>query len=97
MLLYTTVGILVLAVLVVFGGEATLSTDCLLHFVSFHVLPREGVAANRIITDPMGADPGCKDCHIPQGLENFHLALQTHIVDGSAGAVSRTYRGLLRA
>ena len=31
----------------------------------------------------LGADPQCKDCHIPQGLSNFHLALQTHIVDGA--------------
>src|SRR5512147_2608226 len=30
----------------------------------------------------LGADPGCKDCHVPQGLGNFHLALWTHIYDG---------------
>jgi nitrate/TMAO reductase-like tetraheme cytochrome c subunit len=32
---------------------------------------------------PMGVDPDCKDCHIPQGLASFHLAIQTHVVDGA--------------
>jgi cytochrome c-type protein NapC len=31
----------------------------------------------------LGANPGCKDCHIPQGFKNFHLALYTHAVDGA--------------
>ncbi len=31
----------------------------------------------------LGANPECKECHIPQGFSNFHLALQTHIVDGA--------------
>ena len=31
----------------------------------------------------LGANPGCKDCHIPQGLQNFHLAVATHVVDGA--------------
>ena len=30
----------------------------------------------------LGADPGCKDCHVPQGLGNLHLALWTHTYDG---------------
>lgn len=31
----------------------------------------------------MGADPGCGDCHVPRGLENLHLAVATHLVDGA--------------
>jgi hypothetical protein len=26
-------------------------------------------------------DPGCKDCHVAQGLSNFHKAVCTHVVD----------------
>ncbi|CUS33646.1 putative tetraheme cytochrome c-type [Candidatus Nitrospira nitrificans] len=36
----------------------------------------------------LGADPGCKDCHVPQGLENFHLALRTHIYDGTMAVLA---------
>jgi nitrate/TMAO reductase-like tetraheme cytochrome c subunit len=31
----------------------------------------------------LGANPGCKDCHVPQGLANFHLAVGTHVIDGA--------------
>ena len=31
----------------------------------------------------LGAHPGCKDCHIPQGLANFHRAVATHVFDGA--------------
>lgn len=30
----------------------------------------------------LGADLGCKDCHVPQGLGSFDLALWTHTYDG---------------
>ena len=69
-MLYTAGGVLALGA-AVFGGEALLSstafcTSC--HSMSYP-------AAELRESDhfgAMGADPGCKDCHIPQGLENFH-------------------------
>jgi nitrate/TMAO reductase-like tetraheme cytochrome c subunit len=73
-------GIVLLAV--VFGGEAALSTDefctsC--HSMSY---PQEELKQSTHY-GALGANPGCKDCHIPQGIENFHLAVYTHIVDGA--------------
>ncbi|MCC2111502.1 MAG: NapC/NirT family cytochrome c [Hyphomicrobiales bacterium] len=67
---------------IVGGGEAALSskdfcTSC--HSMTY-------VAEELEKSDhygALGADPGCKDCHIPQGLANFHLALQTHLLDGA--------------
>jgi nitrate/TMAO reductase-like tetraheme cytochrome c subunit len=73
-------GIVLLAV--VFGGEAALSTDefctsC--HSMSY---PQEELKQSTHY-GALGVNPGCKDCHIPQGIENFHLAVYTHIVDGA--------------
>lgn len=73
-------GIVLIAV--VFGGEAALSTDefctsC--HSMSY---PYEELKMSTHY-GALGANPGCKDCHIPQGIENFHLAVYTHIVDGA--------------
>lgn len=80
-MLYTAGGVLALGA-VVFGGEAVLSstafcTSC--HSMSY---PAEELRESDHY-GAMGVDPGCKDCHIPQGLENFHLAVQTHVVDGA--------------
>ena len=36
----------------------------------------------------LGADPGCKDCHVPQGLGNFHLAVWTHVYDGTRAVLA---------
>lgn len=79
-ILFTTVGILALAV-VVFGGEATLSTTAFCTSCHSMSYPAKELRKSDHY-GPMGADPGCKDCHIPQGLANFHLAVQTHVVDG---------------
>lgn len=73
-------GIVLLAV--VFGGEAALSTEefctsC--HSMSY---PQEELKQSTHY-GALGVNPGCKDCHIPQGIENFHLAVYTHIVDGA--------------
>lgn len=73
-------GIVLLAV--VFGGEAALSTEefctsC--HSMSY---PQEELKRSTHY-GALGVNPGCKDCHIPQGIENFHLAVATHIVDGA--------------
>lgn len=72
----------VLIVAAVFGGEAALSTTqfCLsCHSMSY---PAEELKKSSHY-GALGANPGCKDCHIPQGLANFHLAVATHVIDGA--------------
>lgn len=71
----------VLIVAAVFGGEAALSTTqfCLsCHSMSY---PAEELKKSSHY-GALGANPDCKDCHIPQGLANFHLAVATHVIDG---------------
>jgi nitrate/TMAO reductase-like tetraheme cytochrome c subunit len=65
-----------------FAGEAALSTTefCVgCHSMSY---PAEELKKSSHY-GALGVNPGCKDCHIPQGLENFHLAVATHVVDGA--------------
>ncbi|GAB4177534.1 MAG: hypothetical protein Fur0039_20970 [Rhodocyclaceae bacterium] len=67
---------------VLFGGEAALSTTefCVsCHSMSY---PAEELKKSSHY-GALGVNPGCKDCHIPQGLANFHLAVATHLVDGA--------------
>lgn len=67
---------------VLFGGEAALSTTqfCVgCHSMSY---PAEELKKSSHY-GALGANPGCKDCHIPQGLANFHLAVATHVIDGA--------------
>ncbi|MBK7352553.1 MAG: NapC/NirT family cytochrome c [Nitrosomonas sp.] len=80
LLIGTLVGVVLVAV--VFGGEAALSTEefctsC--HSMSY---PQEELKKSSHY-GALGVNPGCKDCHIPQGFENFHLAVATHVVDGA--------------
>lgn len=66
----------------VLGGEAAVSTTefCLsCHSMSY---PAEELKKSSHY-GALGANPGCKDCHIPQGLANFHLAVATHVLDGA--------------
>ena len=65
-----------------FGGEAALSRTSFC--VSCHSMsyPAEELR-NSTHYGALGANPECKDCHIPQGLANFHLALETHFIDGA--------------
>ena len=67
---------------VLFGGEAALSRTSFC--VSCHSMsyPAEELR-NSTHYGALGANPECKDCHIPQGLANFHLALETHFIDGA--------------
>ena len=72
----------VVMVAVVFGGEAAVSTDQFC--TSFHSMTYTAAELKKSSHyGALGANPGCKDCHIPQGFENFHLALYTHAVDGA--------------
>jgi cytochrome c-type protein NapC len=75
-------GLALLGLGIVFGGEAALSTNsfCL----SCHSMSYVGEELRKSTHyAALGADPGCKDCHIPQGFTNFGLALQAHAVDGT--------------
>ncbi len=72
----------VVMVAVVFGGEAAVSTDQFCTSCHSMTYPAEELKKSSHY-GALGANPGCKDCHIPQGFENFHLALYTHVVDGA--------------
>jgi nitrate/TMAO reductase-like tetraheme cytochrome c subunit len=69
------------------GGEAALSTTAFCtscHSMSYPAEELRESGHYRVL----GADPACKDCHIPQGLSNFHLAVWAHVVDGSRDLIA---------
>jgi len=66
---------------VVFGGEAAISRTEFCVSCHSETYPYEELTKSSH-WGALGADPGCKDCHVPQGLKNFHLAVWTHVVDG---------------
>ena len=68
-------------IVVVFGGEAAISTTTFCISCHSEIYPYEELKKSSH-WGALGADPGCKDCHVPRGLENFHLAMYTHLVDG---------------
>jgi nitrate/TMAO reductase-like tetraheme cytochrome c subunit len=72
----------IVLVAVVFGGEAALSTDGFCTSCHSMTYPQKELKRSTHY-GALGANPGCKDCHIPQGIENFHLAVATHIIDGA--------------
>ncbi len=72
----------IVLVAVVFGGEAALSTEGFCTSCHSMSYPQEELKQSSHY-GALGVNPGCKDCHIPQGIENFHLAVATHIVDGA--------------
>lgn len=69
-------------VAVVVGGEAALSTQAFCTSCHSMSYPAQELAKSTHY-GRAGADPQCKDCHIPQGIENLHLALRAHLVDGA--------------
>ena len=72
----------VVMVAVVLGGEAAVSTTEFCTSCHSMTYPAEELKESSHY-GALGANPGCKDCHIPQGLQNFHLAVATHVVDGA--------------
>lgn len=72
----------IVLLVVVFGGEAALSTEEFCTSCHSMTYPQEELKRSTHY-GALGVNPGCKDCHIPQGIENFHLAVATHIVDGA--------------
>lgn len=69
-------------VVVAIGGEAALSTNAFCTSCHAMSYPAEELRESYHY-GPLGMDPGCKDCHIPQGLENLHRAWYAHVVDGA--------------
>ena len=69
------------SIVVVFGGEAAISRTEFCVSCHSETYPYEELKKSSH-WGALGADPGCKDCHVPQGLSNFHLAVWTHVVDG---------------
>jgi len=71
----------ILSVAVVFGGEAAISKTEFCISCHSEVYPYEELKKSSH-WGALGVDPGCKDCHVPQGFFNFHKAVYTHVVDG---------------
>ena len=56
---------------VVFGGEAAISRTEFCVSCHSETFPYEELKKSSHY-GALGADPGCKDCHVPQGFKNFH-------------------------
>lgn len=69
-------------IVIVFGGEAALSTTTFCTSCHSMSYPYKELKTSAHYGS-YGIEPQCKDCHIPQGLANFHLAVATHVVDGA--------------
>ncbi|MEE9597156.1 MAG: NapC/NirT family cytochrome c [Acidiferrobacterales bacterium] len=80
-ILYTAVGMLLLVV-IVFSGEAALSTTAFCTTCHSMSYPAKELKKSSH-WGALGVDPECRDCHIPQGLSNFHLAVLEHVVSGT--------------
>ncbi len=71
----------VLATLVI-GGEAAVSHTAFCTSCHEMTYPAEELKKSTHY-GALGADPECKDCHVPQGIANFHRAVATHVFDGA--------------
>ena len=80
----TVLGILMTAV--VLAGEAAVSTNEFCTSSHSMTYPEKELKDSSHY-GALGANPGCKDCHIPQGLGNLHLAIATHVVDGAENSI----------
>jgi len=74
-------------IVVVLGGEAAVSRTEFCVSCHSQTYPYEELKKSSHY-GALGADPGCKDCHVPQGLQNFHLALWTHAFDGARAVLA---------
>ena len=74
-------------IVVVFGGEAAVSRTEFCVSCHSQTYPYEELKKSSHY-GALGTDPGCKDCHVPQGLQNFHLALWTHAFDGARAVLA---------
>jgi len=71
----------ILGIAMVFGGEAAVSQTEFCISCHSEIYPYEELKKSSH-WGALGADPGCKDCHVPQRFKNFHKAIYTHVVDG---------------
>lgn len=69
-------------IVIVFGGEAALSTTAFCTSCHSMSYPYKELKESPHYGS-YGIEPQCKDCHIPQGLTNFHKAVWTHLYDGA--------------
>lgn len=67
---------------VVGGGEAAISTTSFCTSCHEMTYPAQELKKSTHYA-ALGADPECKDCHVPQGIANFHRAVATHVFDGA--------------
>ncbi|MGR6036147.1 MAG: NapC/NirT family cytochrome c [Candidatus Nitrosoglobus sp.] len=75
-------GGLLALIIIVFGGEAALSTTAFCTSCHSMSYPYKELQTSAHYGS-YGLEPQCKDCHIPQGLANFHRAVATHVIDGA--------------
>lgn len=75
------------------GGEHALSSTTFCTSCHSMTYPAEELAESTHY-GALGANPECKDCHVPQGIGNFALAVSTHVVDGLRGMVGEVARDL---
>ncbi len=75
-------GLAVALIVAAVGGEAALSTNAFCTSCHSMSYPAQELKKSSHY-GALGANPGCKDCHVPQGMENVHLALSTHLYDGA--------------
>ncbi|MCC6714312.1 MAG: NapC/NirT family cytochrome c [Gammaproteobacteria bacterium] len=69
-------------VILVGGGEAAISTTAFCTSCHEMTYPAQELKKSTHYA-ALGADPECKDCHVPQGIANFHRAVATHLFDGA--------------
>jgi nitrate/TMAO reductase-like tetraheme cytochrome c subunit len=80
-------GLMLVLIVATLGGEAALSTkgfctSC--HSMSYPAQElRKSSHYGRV-----GADPQCKDCHVPQGLGNVHKAVWAHLYFGTRDLIA---------
>ncbi len=84
-------GAMLALIVIVFGGEAALSTTAFCTSCHSMTYPAKELRKSGHY-GALGMDPQCKDCHIPQGFKNFHLAVWAHVVDGTRDLVRELTR-----
>lgn len=81
--LLTGAGSMAVLIIVVFGGEAALSSMPLCVGCHSMTYAAEELKKSTHYRGGMGFQTECKECHVPQGVSNFLLAIETHIFDGT--------------
>lgn len=85
-ILFGATGMLILVVAVL-TGEAAVSTTSFCTSCHSMSYPAEELQKSRHFGS-LGVNPGCKNCHIPQGLSNLRLAVWSHLTDGARDLIA---------